>query len=85
MVLREWLEALQIERADAVGAVAVLDHDPILFNQQLGDEGVAVIPVRQRIGNDLAQDFVSCADVHDPIQNEQIIQVLLSELEHPLI
>ena len=68
-----------------VRTVGIFGIEPVALDHKLCHIAAGVIPVRQAVGADLAQDTVSGADALDAFLHKGVAEMLLTESNQPII
>ena len=69
----------------SVRTVGVLCVKPVALDHEFCHIAAGIIPVRQAVGADLAQDTVSGADALDALLHKGVAEMLLTESNQPII
>jgi len=84
-VLREWGESGRVQRAEAVGIVAVFSAHLAALDDQLGREGIAIFPVNLNVGRHFAENGISDTDALYAFQKEWVGQMLLDKCDDAVV
>ena len=83
-ILCEWPECFQIQVSVPVCKIRIFCCDFVLLNDEFRYISAGKITVHKQVGDNLTQDFVSCAYPLDTIQCKNIIQMLLSKFHQTI-
>ena len=74
-----------MQSAVPVGTVGIFGVEPVTLNYEFCHIAAGVIPVRQAVGENFAQDAVSGADALEALLHKGVTEVLLTESDQPVI